>query len=140
MTWDATMYGSHLETAIKAPRTSWFLAEGATGGPCALYYLLENPGVTAATATVTYLRPAPLAPITKSYAVPARSRVTIDVRGEDAGLAAAEVSAQIASDAPIVVERALYFSTPGQPMVKVGPQLFKFWQSCVTAPEEQAST
>jgi hypothetical protein len=114
VTWDTTFYGSHLETAIESPGTSWYFAEGATGGPYSLYYLMQNPGPTDATATVTYLRPTPLPPITKSYTVAAHSRKTIDVRGEDPGLSAAEVSAQISSDQPIVAERALYYSTPTQ--------------------------
>jgi hypothetical protein len=117
MTWDKSGYGSSLETAVASPGTSWFFAEGATGGPYSLYYLLQNPGDADAQATVTYLRPTPLPPIVKIYVVPAHSRQTIDVRGEDPGLAAAEVSASIAADRPIVAERAMYFSRPGQPMV-----------------------
>jgi hypothetical protein len=117
MTWDKSGYGSSLETAVASPGTLWFFAEGATGGPYSLYYLLQNPGDADAQATVTYLRPTPLPPIVKTYVVPAHSRQTIDVRGEDPGLAAAEVSASIAADRPIVAERAMYFSRPGQPMV-----------------------
>jgi uncharacterized delta-60 repeat protein len=116
MTWDATGYGSSLETAMDAPGKTWYLAEGATGGPFSLYYLLQNPGATAAAVEVTYLRPSPLAPITKSYTVEPRSRFTIDVTGEDPGLAAGEVSAKITSDQPIIVERAMYRSAPGQPL------------------------
>ena len=48
MTWGGG-YGSHSETASAAPSTTWFLAEGATHGAFQLFYLLQNPGSTAAT-------------------------------------------------------------------------------------------
>ena len=48
MTWDATGYGSHAETAIAAPATTWYLAEGATHSGFDLFYLLQNPNATAA--------------------------------------------------------------------------------------------
>jgi Tol biopolymer transport system component len=114
MSWDATGYGSHLETSVAAPGTTWYFAEGASGSPYSLYYLLQNPGAIDATVTVTYLLPSPQAPITKSYDVAAHSRMTIDVTGEAAALAHAEVSAKIVSTQPIVAERAQYLSTPTQ--------------------------
>ena len=40
-------YGSHAETSIAAPSTTWHLAEGATHGAFDLFYLLQNPGDTA---------------------------------------------------------------------------------------------
>jgi Tol biopolymer transport system component len=115
MTWDVShgSYGSHLETSIDAPSTTWYLAEGATGG-FSLYYLLQNPGAAPASVTVDYLRPGSLPVLTKTYTVEAHSRFTIDVAGEDAGLRATEVSAKITSTTPIVVERAMYRSAPGQ--------------------------
>jgi hypothetical protein len=48
MTWDDSGYGSHLETSLSGPSTTWYLAEGATGGPFSLFYLLQNPGDTRA--------------------------------------------------------------------------------------------
>lgn len=47
MTWDQSGYGSSLETSVGSPETTWYFAEGATGGPFSLYYLLENPGEAA---------------------------------------------------------------------------------------------
>ena len=58
MTWGGG-YGSHAETALAAPSTTWFLAEGATHGRFSLFYLLQNPG--AAPATVAVDLPAPCA-------------------------------------------------------------------------------
>ena len=46
MTWDATTYGAHAETALEAPATTWYLAEGATHGAFSLFYLLQNPNDT----------------------------------------------------------------------------------------------
>ena len=60
MTWDASGYGSHSETAVAEPRTTWYLAEGATHSGFSLFYLIQNPDASPADVTVTYLRPAPL--------------------------------------------------------------------------------
>ncbi len=115
MKWDSSGYGSHAETAIDAPETTWYLAEGSTGGAFDLFYLLQNPGETPANVTVNYLRPAPLPPIVKTYIVDPRSRRTIWVDQEGPGLAQTDLSAKITSDQPILVERSMYFSTPTQP-------------------------
>ena len=118
VSWDASGYGSHAETSIAAAATTWFLAEGATAGNFDLFYLIQNPGAASATVTVRYLRPVPLAPLTKTYTVPGNSRYTIAVDGETIGgvsLAATDVSAAITSTAPVVVERAMYMTAGGQP-------------------------
>ena len=113
VSWDASEYGAHAERAGEAPATSWFLAEGSTGG-FALFYLLQNPGDTAATVTIRYLRPAPLAPIERTYSLPPHSRTTLPVNTQAPELANTDVSAAIASDQPILVERAMYRSVGGQ--------------------------
>jgi hypothetical protein len=115
MSWDKSGYGSHAETAIEAPATTWYLAEGSTGGRFDLFYLLQNPGDTAANVAVTYLLPAPAAPVIKTYAVAPRTRQTIWVDQEDPAIESTDVSGKIVSDQPILVERAMYFSTPDQP-------------------------
>jgi hypothetical protein len=56
MTWGGG-YGSHAETALTAPSTTWYLAEGSTSGDFNLFYLLQNPNATVVQATVRYLRP-----------------------------------------------------------------------------------
>ena len=43
MSWGATGYGSHAESGVAAPATTWYLAEGSTSGDFALFYLLQNP-------------------------------------------------------------------------------------------------
>ena len=113
MSWGATGYGAHAERASGAPSPSWFLAEGATGS-FSLFYLLQNPGDTAATATVRYLRPAPLPPIERTYALAPHSRVTLPVNAQAPELADTDVSAAITATQPIFVERAMYRTVGGQ--------------------------
>ncbi len=113
MSWGASEYGAHAERASGAPSTSWFLAEGATGS-FALFYLLQNPGDTAATVTVRYLRPAPRAPVDRTYLLVPHSRVTLPVNTQAPELADTDVSAAITATQPIFVERAMYRSVGGQ--------------------------
>ena len=114
MSWDASGYGSHAETAIVAPSTTWFLAEGSTADAFELFYLLQNPHDVPVRATVRYLLPAPHQPVTKTYTLRPHSRTTITVAGENAALASADVSAAITAERPIIVERAMYRDLPGQ--------------------------
>ena len=112
--WDASGYGAHAETSVEAPSTTWYLAEGSTSGEFSLFYLLQNPGSTSAVATVRFLRPAPLAPVVRQYAIAARARVTVPV-DTITELANTDVSGVITATQPIVVERAMYLNRPGQP-------------------------
>ena len=114
MRWDATGYGAHGETAVASPATTWYLAEGSTLITFQLFYLLQNPSATDATVTVTYLLPAPAAPLVREYALPANSRQNIWVNLEAPELAHTDVSAAINSTVPIIVERAMYLNRPGQ--------------------------
>ena len=117
MSWDSTGYGGHAErgTVTRASST-WYLAEGATHGSFDLFYLIQNPGDVATTVEVKFLRPAPKAPVIKQYPIGAQSRFTLYVDAIPE-LAAEDLSAVVRSTdgAPIVVERAMYSSLPGQP-------------------------
>jgi hypothetical protein len=112
MWWDASAYGSHAERAMDAPSTTWFVAEGATHGGFALFYLLQNPSLEPAHVTMTYLRPAPAAPIVRTHTVGGEQRLTIVVDAEAPELAATDVSARLDSDRPILVEHAMYLDVP----------------------------
>ncbi len=116
MTWDANGYGSHAETGIVAPSVIWYLAEGATHSGFNLFYLIQNPGATPAHIEVTYLLPAPAAPIVKTYTVAPDSRFNIWVDTQGPVLENTDVSAIIRStnDVPVIVERAMYLDAPGQ--------------------------
>jgi subtilisin family serine protease len=107
-------YGSHAETGVMAPSTTWYLAEGSTAGDFTLFYLLQNPQTHKVLATVRYLLPFGQTPIDRTYELPPLSRTTIPVDGEGTALASTDVSAVITTNAPIVVERAMYRSTPAQ--------------------------
>ena len=112
--WGASGYGAHAETAVEAAATTWYLAEGSTSGDFALFYLLQNPGDVAASASVRFLRPAPQAPVTKTYALAPHARLTIPVDGIPE-LASTDVSGVVTATQPIVVERAMYLNRPDQP-------------------------
>jgi YVTN family beta-propeller protein len=114
MTWDGSGYGSHAETALRSPSTTWYLAEGSTSSDFNLFYLLQNPNAAAVQASVRYLLPFNQPPVEKSYTLPANSRTTIYVDAEGAALASTDVSGVITADAPIIVERAMYVNKPGQ--------------------------
>lgn len=115
MSWDSRGYGSHAETSVGAPSTTWYLAEGATHSGFDLFYLIQNPADTAAQVQITYLLPAPAAPIVKPYTIAPQSRSTIWVDLESAQLSATDVSATIVSTnaVPVIVERAMYLAAGG---------------------------
>jgi hypothetical protein len=114
MTWGtpASVYGSHAETAAPAPSPTWFLAEGTTVVGFDLFYLLQNPQPTTTRATVRFLLPSGTI-ITKTYDLAPGSRTTIYVNQVE-GLDETDVSGDVLADAPIVVERAMYRSRPGE--------------------------
>jgi len=113
MTWGGG-YGSHAETGVANAATTWYLAEGSTSSVFSLFYLLQNPNAVATTATVRYLLPLGQAPIERQYNLPANSRTTIPVDDQGGILASTDVSAVVTTGVPIVVERAMYRSTPTQ--------------------------
>ena len=117
MSWAAggLAYGSHSDTGVAAPRTSWVLAEGATIAGFDTYYLLQNATDRVAQVKVQYLL-ASGARIEKVHAVGPQSRTNIWVNKDDPALAAAEMSATITSlnDVPVVVERSMYRNSGGQ--------------------------
>ena len=116
MSWDSTGYGGHAERGTLTRATStWYLAEGATHGSFDLFYLIQNPGDVATTVEV------------KSCAWHRRRRSSSSIpsgrshaharRGLDSRARGRRLSAVVRSTdgAPIVVERAMYSSLPGQP-------------------------
>lgn len=124
MSWDTRAYGAHGERGILADAaTTWYFAEGATHSGFQLFYLIQNPGTQPAQVEVTYLRPAPLVPLVKTYLVLPQARFNVWVNNEAlvdpllAPLAATDISAIVRSTGgqPIVVERAMYLHATGVP-------------------------
>jgi hypothetical protein len=116
MRWGGAAGGAHAETALASPATEWFLAEGATHSGFSLFYLLQNPADEPTQVQVMYLRPAPAAPLVRTYVLDAHSRLNIWVNHEDPALAATDLSASIRADRPIIVERAMYLGSAAFPL------------------------
>ncbi len=114
MFWGDQYYGGHTGKAIERTGTTWYLAEGAANAFFSTFVLLANPGNSPATANVTFFLE-PSGTFSKSYSVPANSRVTIyanEVQDGGGGkpLNGKSFSTQVTSTAPIAVERSMYFT------------------------------
>jgi hypothetical protein len=102
----------HESAGVPALSTNWFHAEGATGPYFDEYILIGNPNTTPANITATYLLESGVS-IVKTYAMPAQSRLTINVELQDDQLADAAVSTTVSADVPVVSERAMYWPGTG---------------------------
>lgn len=114
MMWDArdgSKYGGHAGKAVGNPSTEWYLAEGEANF-FQTFILLANPGDTAATATVTFLFDDGTT-VVRSYRVEANTRFTVWTNAVP-GVTGRSFSAKVNSTQPIIVERAMYFTTDGQ--------------------------
>lgn len=98
----------HAASGIPQPGTNWFLAEGATGAFFDTYVLVANPSASAAAVTMDFLRNDG-AVVSRTYNIAANTRYTVFADGLD-GLQATTFGARITSTAPVVVERAMYWS------------------------------
>lgn len=107
MSWTRDAYGAHGSGAVDGPRREWYFAEGAQGY-FDTYLLLANPGERPATVTVTFLRELD-GPIERKMTVAPTSRFTF-YAGDDPELVDRAFSMAIASDEPVVAERAMYWS------------------------------
>jgi hypothetical protein len=125
---DQRIYGTHGQSGVAAPATTWFLAEGTTLPGFDLFYLLQNPGEVAADLRVRYLLTDD-PPVERTCRVAPRSRLTIWVNEEEIPPASGvfplrnrELSAEITStnDVPVLVERAMYLTRPGAASVTGG--------------------
>lgn len=130
MTWGDPVYGSTLESGIASAAPTWYFAEGATN-IFSLYYMVENPNATPANVTLTHLLEGGGAPITQTEVVPPFTRRTFDINAVP-GLASAALSTIVASDVPIVAERAMYLNTTnrlweGGAVGRGAPALNSFW-------------
>ncbi len=97
--------GGHEAAAVPAPRTNWYVAEGATGDFFTTFLLLANPNASPTVATVRYLLPGGQV-VTRTHNLAAQSRTTISVNGV---VPNTEVSMDVSATLPIMVERAMYW-------------------------------
>jgi hypothetical protein len=81
--------------AVSDPSTTWYLAEGYTGGQYDTYVLVQNPGATNTTAHFNFMLPGGTL-VAKDYMVAAHSRFTVHLNDVD----------------PVICERSMYFSIP----------------------------
>ncbi len=100
--------GGHDAAGATSLSKTWYLAEGYTGGDFDEWILIQNPNSSEAHLNVKYSVKGG-GPLYYSYTVPANQRYSIHV-DEVPNLGAAEVSAKIESDQPVVAERAMYFA------------------------------
>jgi hypothetical protein len=108
----------HDSAGVTAAATVWWLAEGATGAFFDMFILIANPSSTDAEVEARYMLSSGQV-VTKTYAVPANSRRTVWVDGEEfpglgRALTSVDVSTALTSTngVPIVVERTMWFPGP----------------------------
>ncbi len=116
-------YEAHNSAGVTATARRWGLAEGRVGNPAGFpaasyqtFILLANPGGTAATVTLTFLRTDGTT-LQRTVAVPRLSRYTLGVAGPQSAvpeLADETFGTIVDSSEPIAVERAMYGSPGGQ--------------------------
>jgi Peptidase_C39 like family/Family of unknown function (DUF5719) len=95
----------HDSVGVPAGSTNWYLAEGSTNGGFETWVLVQNPGGSDAHVQLTYMTPSgPVAGPTAT--LPANSRKTFFVADRVPGQWS--VSTKVASDVPVIAERAMY--------------------------------
>ncbi|MBN2027393.1 MAG: hypothetical protein JW854_11600 [Actinobacteria bacterium] len=104
--------GGHDSIGAIQPSTTWFFAEGYTGDSFDTWVLLQNPNDVEAAVTLSFMRPDG-GVITHQVNIPPRRRHSVHV-DEVPGLESTDVSTQVASNVPIVAERAMYFNYGGK--------------------------
>jgi len=103
--------GGHCVIGSTATGRNWFLAEGYTGTDFQEWLTLQNAGSKDATVQITYFTLDNGVKGPYNVVVPAGTRKTVNVN-EQAG-PNLQLSAQVVSDQPVVVERPMYFNYNG---------------------------
>ncbi len=115
-----SLRSGHAEIGITEPLTTWYFAEGFTGGNAQIafetFILIGNDNPDPATVTATYYLDTG-APIMREYTIAPRSRFNIwaDAEKDATGaplLPNTAFSVRLQSTQPIVAERAVYWGTP----------------------------
>ncbi len=98
-------------TLTVLPAPVYYLAEGATGGFFSTDLLLANPNATPAAVVITFFKDDGTT-VVRNLTLAATSRTTLRVN-QIAGLEAAAFSTSVASTAPLVVERTMWWDASG---------------------------
>ncbi|MPZ17085.1 MAG: hypothetical protein GEV06_04095 [Luteitalea sp.] len=106
MFWDAARYGGHSTGAVNSASTRWWFAEGFQGA-FETFLLLANGNDNPASVTLSFLLDGGEV-VTRDVALPPLARRTI-YAGDIPELVGRAFSIEVASDAPIAAERAMYF-------------------------------
>ena len=99
-----------IELGPTAPKTTWYLAEGATHPGFEEWICIQNPGSKAANVDITYMFPGG-ATQQQNLQVAPNARSTVDVNSAVGPYK--DVSARVTSDRAIVAERPMYFNYHG---------------------------
>ncbi|MBN2027346.1 MAG: hypothetical protein JW854_11365, partial [Actinobacteria bacterium] len=94
------------------PTSTWYLAEGYTGGEFDTWVLVQNPNAEDANVTLTFQLPPGSSAEPYSFILPAGTRRSIHL-DELEGLADTDVSTKVTADKQVVAERAMYFDYQG---------------------------
>ncbi len=113
--------GAYDVVGAPAAATDWFFAEGYTGSTTQEFLTLSNPGTTSATATV--ILKSQTGGVNKNFTVTvgSQSQVIWNVNQNNTFGGTPEVSAEVRSTTPLVVQREMFFtyhhSVSGMPTV-----------------------
>jgi hypothetical protein len=107
--------GGHESAAVPEARTEWYVAEGQASDLFAMFVLLANPNASPTQVTLRYLMPG-RTPTTKVLTLGGNSRYTVQIgdQNDAPGVANTDVSVEVKSTLPIVVERAMYWPKTGR--------------------------
>jgi|GEM_PF-1697680 DMSO/TMAO reductase YedYZ molybdopterin-dependent catalytic subunit len=103
----ANRKAGHDAVGVTSPGTEWYMAEGCTANSFETWVLLQNPGDTAAKASVTYMNESG-AVAGPTIDIPAHSRKSVNVA--DTLPNDMQVSTKVTSDKPVIAERSVYWN------------------------------
>jgi hypothetical protein len=99
---------------VPAPSTHWMFADGGTDGVLDTFYLAYNPGPGPVEVTFTFRTTGGAIARQRTQILPPGVRTTTWLNVDDAALGRTEAWVDVASTAPILVERAWRFDPPGR--------------------------
>lgn len=97
----------HASVGVNTPAVNWYLPEGSASWGFECWLLIQNPNDSEATCEVTYMIE-DVGPRTVTRRVPAESRRSYNMADDLAGVRIKDASIRVASDRPVIAERAMY--------------------------------